>query len=197
MKGPLKLVEIFPMIIIITKILKSLIPAIFVPMHTTYSYVHITTSQLYTVTQPQPTHPDTEQQVSTMKFLLVSAVCVLIPSSQAQFTSFLGSRALGFSPAGFRNPSHPLGLPHLSQLPKPAQPPTLLLQVPPNACGFVCSLLDLLLFNPIFSTFISAVKAAGLVGLLTEPGPVTIFAPTNAAFDGLPPVKFQVGSKKP
>ncbi len=37
------------------------------------------------------------------------------------------------------------------------------------------------------STLASAIKAAGLDGALAGPGPFTIFAPSNAAFDRLPP----------
>lgn len=36
------------------------------------------------------------------------------------------------------------------------------------------------------TTLVTAVKAAGLVGTLEGPGPFTVFAPTNAAFDKLP-----------
>jgi uncharacterized surface protein with fasciclin (FAS1) repeats len=36
------------------------------------------------------------------------------------------------------------------------------------------------------TTLVAAVKAAGLVGTLEGPGPFTVFAPTNAAFDMLP-----------
>jgi uncharacterized surface protein with fasciclin (FAS1) repeats len=36
------------------------------------------------------------------------------------------------------------------------------------------------------TTLVAAVKAAGLVETLTGPGPFTVFAPTNAAFDKLP-----------
>lgn len=36
------------------------------------------------------------------------------------------------------------------------------------------------------STLVAAVKAADLVGALSADGPLTVFAPTNAAFDGLP-----------
>ncbi|GAC1593978.1 MAG: hypothetical protein NVS3B25_16330 [Hymenobacter sp.] len=36
------------------------------------------------------------------------------------------------------------------------------------------------------STLVAAVKAAGLVETLSGPGPFTVFAPTNAAFDKLP-----------
>lgn len=37
-----------------------------------------------------------------------------------------------------------------------------------------------------FSTLVAAVGAAGLVETLSGPGPFTVFAPTNAAFDALP-----------
>lgn len=36
------------------------------------------------------------------------------------------------------------------------------------------------------TTLVAAVKAAGLVSTLEGPGPFTVFAPTNAAFDKLP-----------
>jgi len=36
------------------------------------------------------------------------------------------------------------------------------------------------------TTLVSAVKEAGLVDTLSGPGPFTVFAPTNAAFDELP-----------
>lgn len=37
-----------------------------------------------------------------------------------------------------------------------------------------------------FTTLVAAVKAAGLVDTLKGPGPFTVFAPTDAAFDALP-----------
>jgi uncharacterized surface protein with fasciclin (FAS1) repeats len=37
------------------------------------------------------------------------------------------------------------------------------------------------------TTLVAAVKAAGLVETLAGPGPFTVFAPTNEAFDKLPP----------
>src|SRR6202451_3404634 len=36
------------------------------------------------------------------------------------------------------------------------------------------------------TTLVAAVKAAGLVDTLESPGPFTVFAPTNEAFDKLP-----------
>ncbi len=41
--------------------------------------------------------------------------------------------------------------------------------------------------NPDFSTLVAAVTAADLVGTLSGDDPFTVFAPTNAAFDALPP----------
>jgi transforming growth factor-beta-induced protein len=40
--------------------------------------------------------------------------------------------------------------------------------------------------NPQLTTLVAAVKAAGLVDTLNGPGPFTIFAPVNSAFDKLP-----------
>ena len=40
--------------------------------------------------------------------------------------------------------------------------------------------------NPDFSTLVAAVSAAGLAETLSGPGPFTVFAPTNAAFEALP-----------
>lgn len=47
------------------------------------------------------------------------------------------------------------------------------------------SIVDIAAGNPDFSTLVAAVKAAGLVDALGD-GPLTVFAPTNAAFDALP-----------
>ena len=41
--------------------------------------------------------------------------------------------------------------------------------------------------TPDLSTLVEAVTAAGLVETLSGPGPYTVFAPTNAAFEALPP----------
>ena len=41
--------------------------------------------------------------------------------------------------------------------------------------------------NPNLSTLVTAVQEAGLVDTLNGPGPFTVFAPTNEAFDALPP----------
>lgn len=41
--------------------------------------------------------------------------------------------------------------------------------------------------SPDHTTLVAAVKAASLVDVLSNAGPFTVFAPTNAAFDLLPP----------
>ena len=48
--------------------------------------------------------------------------------------------------------------------------------VPPTIAEVVVS-------NSRFSTLLAAVKAAGLVDTLSGPGPFTVFAPTNVAFE--------------
>ena len=45
-----------------------------------------------------------------------------------------------------------------------------------------------------FSIFVSMLKLADLIDLLSTEGPVTIFAPTNEAFDGLPTALFKVNT---
>jgi len=89
-----------------------------------------------------------------------------------------------FGPHFPAHPDHPAHPAH------PLHPPTLKSKVPLGGCASVCSILDLIVFNPDFSTLVSVLKAAGLIELLSEPGPITLFAPTNAAFDHLPPPNF-------
>lgn len=48
------------------------------------------------------------------------------------------------------------------------------------------TIVDVAVGNPDFSTLVTALKAAGLVGTLQGAGPFTVFAPTNAAFAKLP-----------
>ncbi len=50
------------------------------------------------------------------------------------------------------------------------------------------TVLDVAIGSPDHSTLVAAVQAAGLVDALGSPGGIyTVFAPTNAAFDKLPP----------
>ena len=51
---------------------------------------------------------------------------------------------------------------------------------------------DLLAHNPDFSIFVSMLRLADLLDILLLPGPITVFAPTNEAFDGLPTQLFKV-----
>ena len=51
-----------------------------------------------------------------------------------------------------------------------------------------------------YSTLVTALQAADLVGTLSGPGPFTVFAPTNKAFAALPagvPAAVFVGAKDP
>ena len=41
--------------------------------------------------------------------------------------------------------------------------------------------------SPNFTTLVAAVSAAGLVDTLKSPGPFTVFAPVDSAFEKLPP----------
>jgi len=70
--------------------------------------------------------------------------------------------------------------------PASLHPSTFRTKVPLGACTVVCSLLDLIVFNPDFSTLVSLIKTTDLVELLSQPGPITMFAPTNLAFDAMP-----------
>lgn len=47
-------------------------------------------------------------------------------------------------------------------------------------------LVQLLQSDPRFSTLVAALDSAGLTSSLQEPGPFTVFAPTNEAFAALP-----------
>jgi uncharacterized surface protein with fasciclin (FAS1) repeats len=47
-------------------------------------------------------------------------------------------------------------------------------------------IVDTLIALPNFKTLVAAVKAAGLVDTLKNPGPFTVFAPTDEAFARLP-----------
>jgi len=58
---------------------------------------------------------------------------------------------------------------------------------PPTAAGEAKGdILDTAAASGSFNTFVKAVKAAGLTETLSGPGPYTVFAPTDAAFEKLP-----------
>lgn len=58
--------------------------------------------------------------------------------------------------------------------------------VPARAVTGSSTIVDLAAATPELSTLVTAVQAAGLVDALSAPGSLTVFAPTNAAFDALP-----------
>jgi uncharacterized surface protein with fasciclin (FAS1) repeats len=47
------------------------------------------------------------------------------------------------------------------------------------------------------TTLVAAIKAAGLVETLKDPGPFTVFAPTNEAFAALPAGTVNLGQRFP
>lgn len=49
------------------------------------------------------------------------------------------------------------------------------------------NIVEIAVSNDNFTTLVAAVQAAGLVEALQSPGPFTVFAPIDAAFNNLPP----------
>ena len=49
------------------------------------------------------------------------------------------------------------------------------------------TIVDVAVGNEVFSTLVTALQAADLVTTLQGPGPFTVFAPTNEAFEKIPP----------
>jgi uncharacterized surface protein with fasciclin (FAS1) repeats len=66
--------------------------------------------------------------------------------------------------------------------PAPAPAPATL--VPPLDATNIVSIAS---GSPDHTTLVAALKAADYVGAVAASGPLTVFAPTNAAFDALPP----------
>ena len=56
----------------------------------------------------------------------------------------------------------------------------------PDAASEGGSIVDVAAGNDDFSILVEAVQAAGLADTLSADGPLTLFAPTNAAFEALP-----------
>ncbi len=59
------------------------------------------------------------------------------------------------------------------------------MMVPTDAPDSTNTLVDVAAADGRFTTLLAAAERAGLVGLLTGPGPYTVFAPTDEAFDAL------------
>ncbi|MDG2991596.1 fasciclin domain-containing protein [Candidatus Synechococcus calcipolaris G9] len=59
------------------------------------------------------------------------------------------------------------------------------------------NIVDIAASNPDFSTLLTAIKVAGLVEALQQPGPFTVFAPNDAAFAKLPPGTVQTLVQNP
>ena len=55
-----------------------------------------------------------------------------------------------------------------------------------DSVQFPGTIVDAAVATPAFSTLVGALQAAGLVSALQGPGPFTVFAPTNEAFDKIP-----------
>ncbi len=63
---------------------------------------------------------------------------------------------------------------------------TVIMPADPVAPAPTKNIVELAVDTPTLSTLVTAVKAADLVATLSGPGPFTVFAPTNAAFDKIP-----------
>jgi len=60
---------------------------------------------------------------------------------------------------------------------------------------FPGTIVEAAIATPALSTLVDLVVTAGLAGALSQPGDLTVFAPTNAAFDAIPaPVLGAIGS---
>lgn len=61
----------------------------------------------------------------------------------------------------------------------------------------MADIVDIAVSNDNFKTLVAAVQAAGLVDALKSPGPFTVFAPVDAAFEKLPPGTVQTLVQNP
>jgi uncharacterized surface protein with fasciclin (FAS1) repeats len=59
------------------------------------------------------------------------------------------------------------------------------------------NIVEIAVGNENFTTLVAAVQAAGLVEALQSPGPFTVFAPVDAAFNNLPPGTVQTLVQNP
>ena len=60
-----------------------------------------------------------------------------------------------------------------------------------SSVSYADSIVDVAVADSSLSTLVTALKAAGLVDTLKGPGPFTVFAPNNAAFDKIPKDKLE------
>ena len=60
-----------------------------------------------------------------------------------------------------------------------------------SSVAYADSIVDVAAADSSLSTLVTALKAAGLVDTLKGPGPFTVFAPNNAAFDKIPKDKLE------
>jgi uncharacterized surface protein with fasciclin (FAS1) repeats len=70
-----------------------------------------------------------------------------------------------------------------------APPPSSLTPIPEAALTPTGDLLDTLKANSQFSILVKALDGSGLSSVLQRPGPFTLIAPTDAAFQALPPAE--------
>ncbi|MEM8602869.1 MAG: fasciclin domain-containing protein [Cyanobacteria bacterium P01_H01_bin.121] len=61
----------------------------------------------------------------------------------------------------------------------------------------MATIVEIAVNNEDFNTLVAAVQAAGLVDALQQPGPLTVFAPNDAAFARLPPGTVQTLVQNP
>lgn len=61
----------------------------------------------------------------------------------------------------------------------------------------MADIVDIAVSAGSFNTLVAAVQAAGLVDALKSPGPFTVFAPVDAAFEKLPPGTVQTLVQNP
>lgn len=74
--------------------------------------------------------------------------------------------------------------PEVGEAPMPEEPMT---EAPTTAPGAGETITDVAAADASLSTFNTAVEAAGLSEALSQPGPYTVFAPSDEAFAALPP----------
>jgi len=79
-----------------------------------------------------------------------------------------------------------LAAPKKAAAPAPAPAPAVVVPVVPTSEDLSKTIVDVAVGSKDHSTLVTALKAADYVRSLQNPGPFTVFAPTNAAFAKLP-----------